>query len=434
MKTLLCLMLALPFLSLAQCPQISQQPQSQADCEGNSIRMIIISNGTTFQWEKKRPQDSNFSLISGATLANYQIMPTGNTSHPTGTMYRVKVSLGNCSVYSETASIILRKINSIQNPSICERGNGTLIAQATDGSMRFQWSRSIKGGPYQDIADNGIFSGSQQAQLNITNASTELDGQKFRVKIEFAVSPNNDNEGSTTNQNNSPSCPRTSSEVTLQIKPSPIPRHAATRYTGCLNEAFAVNASGCSPYTTQWYDDNRNQIGTGARLLINLANPEPKQFFASCFNAGCESPFSAGTLAQAFPKPNAPSNVGTPAEICPGKTITFKASGGSNNIWYLNPNATTALSTATNYSMIPTGTGTISRYVSQKINGCESERTAIAVEVRSDISCSPVDTTIIPPPVNPPPPLLLLIQQAINSRRRSWNTEFKRTAIWQFMS
>ena len=401
MKTLLVLML--PFLSHAQCPQISQQPQSQADCEGNSIRMIVISNGTQFQWEKKRPQDSNFSTISGATQANYQIMPSGNTSHPTGTLYRVKISLGSCTVYSETANITLRKINSVLNPSICERGNGTLVAQATDGAMRFQWSRSIKGVQYQDITDNGIFSGSQQAQLNITNASTELDGQKFRVKIEFAVSPDNDNEGSTTNQNNSPTCPRTSSEVTLQIKPSPIPRHAAARYSGCFNESFAVNASGCSPYVTQWYDDKRNQLGTGARLLINLANPEPKQLFASCFNAVCESPLSAGTFAQAFPKPIAPINAGTPTEICPGKTITFKASGGSNNIWYENSTTTTALSTATNYTMIAIGSGTLTRYVSQKINGCESERAAIAVEIRSGISCSPVDTTIVPPPVNPPP-------------------------------
>ncbi|MHA8107703.1 Ig-like domain-containing protein [Aquirufa sp. 5-AUSEE-100C1] len=402
MKALLVLML--PFLSLAQCPQISTQPQSQADCEGNSIRMIVISNGTQFQWEKKRPQDSNFTTISGATQANYQIMPSGNTSHPTGTLYRVKIGLGSCSVYSEAASITLSKINSILNPSICERGNGTLSIQASDGAMRFQWSRSIKGGPYQDISDNGIFSGSQQAQLNITNASTELDGQKIRVKIEFAVSPNNDNEGSTTNQNNSPTCPRTSSEVTLQIKPSPIPRHAAARYSGCFNESFAVNASGCSPYVTQWYDDKRNQLGTGARFLISLANPDPKQYFASCFNAGCESPLSAGTFVQAFPKPIAPINAGTPTEICPGKTITFKASGGSNNIWYANPTTTTALSTATNYTLIASGSGTLTRYVSQKINGCESERTAIEVEIRSGISCSPMDTTIIPPPLSPPPP------------------------------
>lgn len=402
MKTLLILML--PLLTLAQCPQISQQPQSQADCEGNSIRMIVISNGTQFQWEKKRPQESNFSTISGATQANYQIMPTGNTSHPTGTLYRVKISLGSCSVYSETASITLRKINSIMNPSICERGNGSIVVQASDQASRFQWSRSIKGGPFQDLTDNEIFSGSQQAQLTISQASMDLDAQKFRVKIEFTVSPNNDNEGSTSNQNNSPTCPRTSSEVTLQIKASPIPRHASSRYTGCLNESLAVNASGCSPYTTQWYDNNRNPIGAGARLLISLVNPEPKQYFASCLNGACESPLSSGTFAQAFPKPIAPINAGTPTEICPGKTITFKASGGSNNIWYLNPTATTALSTATQYTLIASGSGRLIRYVSQKINGCESERTAIDVEVRTDISCSPIDTTISPPPVGPPPP------------------------------
>lgn len=398
-------MLLLPFLSLAQCPQISQQPQSQADCEGNSIRMIVISNGSQFQWERKRPQDSHFTAISGATQANYQIMPSGNTSHPNGTAYRVKIGLGSCSVYSEIATITLRRINSMLNPSICERGTGSLMVQTSEGAMRFQWSRSIKGGPYQDLSDNETYTGSRQAQLNITNASTDLDGQKFRVRIEFSVSQNNDNEGSTSNQNNSLTCPRTSNEVTLQIKPSPIPRHAAPRYTGCVHESISVNASGCSPYTTQWYDHQRKALGTGARYLVNLLNLEPRQFFASCVNAGCESPLSNGTLAQAFTKPDAPLNAGTPSEICSGKTITFKASGGSNNVWYLNNTTSTALSTATHYTWVASDAGPITRFVSQKINGCESDRTAITVEVRRGTTCASNDTTISTPPISPPPPL-----------------------------
>ncbi|MEN9959078.1 MAG: hypothetical protein RLZZ474_1322, partial [Bacteroidota bacterium] len=142
MKTLLLLLL-LPFLAYTQCPVITQQPQSQADCDGNSIRMIVISNGTTFQWEKKRPQDANFSNISGAIQANYQIMPTGNSANPTSTQYRVKISLGACSIYSETASIQLRKINSILNPAICERGNGVLESIQTEGATHYQWMRSI---------------------------------------------------------------------------------------------------------------------------------------------------------------------------------------------------------------------------------------------------------------------------------------------------
>ncbi len=397
-------MLLLPFLSIAQCPQITLQPQSQADCEGNSIRMIVMSNGTQFQWERKRPQDANYSNISGATQANYQILPTGNTSNPNGTSYRVKISLGACSIYSDVATITLRKITSLLNPSICDRGDGSLVAQHTEGVLKIQWMRSIQGGPFTDVQDDANFVGSQEEELQIRNASTLLDGQKFKVRIDFQVSPNNDNEGSTSNQNNSPSCPRTSSEITLQIKGTPIPRHAESTYTGCENEPFNVNATGCSPYITQWYDENRNHMGTGARLSVLLTNPEPKLYFASCVNAGCESPLSVGTHAQAFSKPSPPVNAGTPAQVCPGNMITFKASGGSNNLWYLNSTSMSTISTATNYSVLASGSGTFTRYVSQKINGCESERTGINVEILPSNLCSPIDSIIdLPLPENPPP-------------------------------
>lgn len=402
----LLLLLLLPFLAFSQCPTITQQPQSQADCDGNSIRMIVGSNATTFQWEKKRPQDVNFSTITGATQANYQIMPTGNTANPSGTQYRVKVGIGSCFVYSTPASIQLRKINSILNPAICERGNGVLESVQTEGATQFQWMRSVNGGTFIDLVDDRQFQGSQQNQLRITQASANLDGQKFKIRIDFTVSPNNDNEGSTSNQNQTATCPRTSPEITLQIKLSPIPRHAANTYSGCINQAFSVNASGCSPYTTQWYDAQRNPIGSGARLLVTHTDENPRTYFAACNNAGCESPLSAGTQAQAFPKPAQPENAGTVTEICPGLMITFKASGGVNNIWYQNATSTSPLSTATTYSSTANPeNSTLTRYVSQKINGCESDRTAIAIRIRSAAECNPVDTTNSNPPpiVNPPP-------------------------------
>jgi hypothetical protein len=398
-------LLLLPLFAFPQCPVITQQPQSQTDCDGNSIRMIVLSNGTSFQWEKKQPQDANFTHIAGASQANYQIIPSGNISNPNGTQYRVKISLGTCSIYSEQVQIQLRKINSILNPTICERGNGVLESIHTEGATRFQWTRSVNGGPYLDLIDNDHFQGTQQNQLHIIQANQNLDGQKFKIRIDFNISLNNDNEGSTQNLNQTSTCPRTSTEITLQIKPSPTPRHAASTYNGCMNQAFTVNATGCSPYTTQWYDEKRNRIGTGARLNLTLNDSIPYPVFATCINAGCESLPSTGTRAQAFPKPSPPLNAGTPSEICPGLSIAFKASGGSNNIWYVTPTSTSPLSTATNYTTRAShANSTLTRFVSQNIRGCESARTPIIVRVLPTNLCTPEDTTITPPPiVNPPP-------------------------------
>ncbi len=109
----------LDFLAFSQCPTIVQQPQSQTDCDGNSIRMICQATaGSSFQWERKRPQDGVYSIISGAISNAYQIFPTGDANSPTGTLYRVKVSLNACNTYSQAAEITLTKITSILNPSI----------------------------------------------------------------------------------------------------------------------------------------------------------------------------------------------------------------------------------------------------------------------------------------------------------------------------
>lgn len=57
------------FLAFSQCPTINLQPKSQTDCDGNSIRMISQATaGSSFQWERKRPQDGSYSIISGANL------------------------------------------------------------------------------------------------------------------------------------------------------------------------------------------------------------------------------------------------------------------------------------------------------------------------------------------------------------------------------
>ncbi|MDF5689567.1 T9SS type A sorting domain-containing protein [Aquirufa aurantiipilula] len=373
-----------------QCPIIQSQPSSQSDCDGNSIRMIVTSDADQYQWEKKRPSDSQFSPISGASSPQYQIYPSGGTLHPSGTLYRVKLSKNACQVYSQEASITLHSITSILNPSICERGSGTLIPQIPSTSLAqvqtYQWTRSINGGPFEDLVDDANFSGTKSKELIISQAMMGLNSQKIKVRINFSISSNNDNEGSLNNENQSSTCPRTSSEVSLQIKNTPIPSHASSLYKGCMDSPIAINSTGCSPYSTYWYDAQGQKIGEGARLTVNLSDASAHLFKATCFKNGCESLPSTGTSAQAFPVPAAPSNTGTPAQVCSGSVITFKASGGSNNLWYLNSSDKTTISTATSINVSQTTNLSqdaleITRWVSQKINECESPKTAIRVTV-----------------------------------------------------
>ncbi len=383
------LLFLIPVVGIAQCPVITKQPENQTDCDGNSIRMIsIASPGATYQWERKKPTDTQFSEIAGASTSSYQAAITGDVNNPTGSIYRTKITLNKCVIYTNSAEITLNKIGPIINPSICERGLGILEPQlnetSTANAKSYQWSRSVAGGPFTDLSDDSNFKGTTDKNLTIRQASMILAGQKLKVRILFSISPNNDNEGSITNENQTTNCPRTSTEIIIQIKSSPIPVHSASVYKGCLGGSIGINSTGCSPYVTQWYDSNEKLIGSGAKLIVTQTDLNPKMFRATCLKLGCESLPSTGTSAQAFSIPLAPTNTSVPI-VCSGSTITFKASGGTYNIWYLNEKDLNSISTATSISVIPPinlglTNVPILRWASQKINECEGPKAAISVQ------------------------------------------------------
>lgn len=395
-----------------QCPIITKQPISQIDCEGNSIRMIVETDANTIQWERKRPSDTNFSSISGAKSTNYQIYPSGGTNAPDGTIYRAKLTTGACTKYTEEASISLNTITNITGTSICERSDGTLQANIPTNSQsrikHFQWTTSINGGPFQDIADGIEFTGTNQSNLIIKNASLQNQSQKFKVRIDFEVSPDNDNDGSTNNTNQASTCPRTSSEVSLTIKTSPTPIHSIESYNTCLGTSTSISSSGCSPYATLWYDSNNKKVGEGARPTISFNDSGVQILKASCLKSGCESILSSGVVITVNEIPEKVTNNGTPEKILEGGSIIFKASGGTNNMWYLNESDTKYISSASTITLknvVSDGTHPfyISRWVSQKVNGCEGPKTEIKVMVEQSSTPNPIPNPEPVPNPNPTP-------------------------------
>jgi hypothetical protein len=295
---------------------------------------------------------------------------------------------------------------------------GILEVQMPESSVSkaisYQWTRATSGGNFQDFSDDANFQGSQSKNLTIINAPSSLQGQRFKIRIQFSITLNNDNEGSLNNENQVNTCPRTSNEVIITIKSSPQLVHSSSLYTGCLGAPISINSTGCSPYVTQWYDENENKLGTGAKIFVTQTDLNPKIYKATCLKLGCESLPSLGTSAQAFNIPAAPSNAGTPTAILLESSIIFKATGGTNNIWYLSENDIKAISTAATITVpIPINSGSsaieLVRWVSQKVNNCESPKTAIRVSVPAiippiipsvptiPVSSNPVSPAIIPP-------------------------------------
>lgn len=363
MKTLFFLLCC--FASLAQCATISTQPLPQITCEGDSIRLIVVSSGGTFQWEKRRPTDTKFISITNARATRYSFL-SGGATHPTGSYYRLKVTLGKCIIYSDSVLVTLRKAPVISSFIVCEK---TLI------SFPYIWT--LNGQTVDSII-----------------ATPTLNGAKIKAFARYSTLPWG-------------YCILASNEVSLTVTTLPAaPSHAVKLVKACVGLPFSLNATGCSPSLTFWYNSAGVKIGEGSRLL--LIGSDSAIFHASCVKSGCEGPLSSGVKAVTYPIPTPPLNT-SESYFCSDIAFYLQASGGLNNIWYETASAKASLSTATALAMkaitnISAKDSLLIRFAAVKINDCESSRIPIQIRIKPRLKVLPIspisltgEKTIIPP-------------------------------------
>lgn len=341
MKTLFFLFLS--FLSFAQCATISTQPLAQMTCEGDSIRLIVASSGGTFQWEKRRPTDAKFTSITNARATRYSFL-SGGATHPTGSYYRLKITSGKCSSYSDSVLVTLRKAPIISSLTVCEK---TLIS--------FPYSWTLNG-----QAVDSIF------------ATPTLNGAKIKAFARYSTLP-------------AGTCVMASNEVSLSVTSLPTaPSHAVKFVKACVGLPFSLNATGCSPSLTFWYNSDGRKIAEGSRLP--LIGSDSSIYRASCVKSGCEGPLSTGVKTAIYPIPHPPINTST-SYFCSDVPFSLQASGGLNNIWYESESAKSSLSTATALAMkaiqnTSDHDSLFVRFASVKLKDCESARTPVAIRIK----------------------------------------------------
>ena len=351
MKTLLFLLYS--FLSIAQCATISTQPLSQINCEGDSIRLTVASSGSTFQWEKRRPTDTKYTSITNARSKRYSFLSGGST-HPTGTYYRLKITLDKCISYSDSVLLVLRKAPIISSISVCEKALVPL-------SPLYFWT--LNGLPVDSII-----------------AQPLLHGAKLKAFAQHTTFPTG-------------TCVLASNEVSLNVRTlPPAPSHVVKIVTACTGLPFSLNATGCSPSLTYWYNALGTKLGEGSRLP--LVASDSSIFRASCVKSGCEGPLSTGvkTILVAIPSPPINTSAST---FCSGIGFNLQASGGLNNIWYESELAKSSLSTATALVMkaihnTSTKDSILVRFASVKINDCESSRIPIIIRIKPRLKLLPL--------------------------------------------
>jgi hypothetical protein len=351
MKTLFFLLLS--FLSIAQCASISTQPLPQITCEGDSIRLLVNSLAGTFQWEKRRPTDTKFTSITNARATRYAFL-SGGATHPSGSYYRLKITTSKCIIYSDSVLITLRKAPVISSLTVCEK---TLIPLTS----AYSWTLN-------------------RLPVDSLIAVPSLHGAKLKAFARHVTFPTG-------------TCILASNEVSLSVTSLPsAPTHVVKVVKACAGIPFSLNATGCSPSLTFWYNAAGIKMGEGSRLP--LVASDSSIFRASCVKSGCEGPLSTGVKTVLFAIPSPPINTSA-TYFCSGINFTLQASGGLNNIWYASETAKSSLSTATAFVINAIHNRSakdsiLVRFASVKINDCESDRIPITARIKPHLKLLPL--------------------------------------------
>ncbi len=181
-------------------------------------------------------------------------------------------------------------------------------------------------------------------------------------------------------------CESPRAAITVTVTATTAAPTVTTPVTYCQGAtAIPLTATGTN---LLWYLTSTGGTGTSIAPTPSTANVGSVIYYVSQTQSCGESPRAAITVTvNAIPA--APA-VTTPIAYCQGATATALIATGTNLLWYSTPaggGGTTSTPTPST-----TTVSTVTYYVSQTINGCESPRAAIIVTVNA-IPAAPVVTT-----------------------------------------
>ncbi|MFN3852626.1 MAG: immunoglobulin domain-containing protein, partial [Spirosomataceae bacterium] len=418
---------------------IVSHPTDQNNCKGLTTNFEVPNNANyTYQWQRKRPTDADFisvnntmTGISGSTTSRLGLTSVG-TQNPHLSQYRVIISSNGCSVISNAATLTVNEYTStLASQTQCQNGTVSFtVPPSTTTPVSYQWqSRAATGDPWLPVNNvSGKISGATSSSLTINNL-TASDALFYRCDVIFnrtigtcseptddarltvtvinppTVSPANVsicNGASTTltatgctgtlawssgqttssitvsptaNTNYTATCTQSgctsnvSNTAAVEVKNKPEPPTISGDNTICTGQSATLTATGCAGDIT-W--------NTGATTTqITVTPTSNASYSATCRVNGCESDASTTWNLTVNAKPNSPINT-TTTPVCEGNTLMFSATG-SNLLWYEASTGGVGTTTTPSFTIV----NSYSRWVSQTINNCESDRLQINASITS---------------------------------------------------
>lgn len=176
--------------------------------------------------------------------------------------------------------------------------------------------------------------------------------------------------------------------IIVNVSAVPVAPSVISPVTYCQNSTASVlTAAGTN---LLWYTAATGGTGSATAPTPSTATAGTTIFYVSQTTNNCESPRSSITV-NVIASPIAPT-VTSPVNYCQNAVTVPLTATGNNLLWYTSATGGTGSATAPTPST--TSPGTTGYYVSQNVNGCESPRAVITVNVSATAGLPMVTTPV----------------------------------------
>jgi len=326
--------------SLLVVPTITSQPATLDVCAGEAISLSVTATGNgplSYQWRK-----------DGADIAG----ETSNTF-------------------------------SISNSTASDAGDYQCVVTDDDGSTTSATtSVSVNSLPIVAIGGNLIICEDQTTNLTATGAIDYDWGSGFTNEASFLVENLSASSTFTVIGKNLAGC-TASASVTVEV--SPVPTASVTTSNGSVcsgsNAQFIISGTpnAVVTYKLNSGSDTSITLNNSGEFSVSIPNVSSDQTvdLVKVNNTNCETFLS--TSETVFVEPITDMPIVSPISYCQDDTTSELTATGIDLKWYIASTSGSPLSQAPTPNS--SNTGTFSYYVSQTINGCESPRAEIQVQV-----------------------------------------------------
>ncbi len=325
-------------------PSVDVKPVNRTVCEGGTTTFSLVASGSSlvYQWQVDDGHGfinvTNGGIYSGATTATLTL--TGVPLYFNGLHYQCLVS-GVCPSSQVTNVVILTVDTALAissqpvNKTICTGGSTSFSVTAVGTGINYQWQVS-SGSGFANLSSGGIYGGVNTPTLTITNATTAVNGYKYRCYL-------------------SGSCPDLLSDsaiLNVGTPPAITSPPSATPICDGGTTIFSVGATGTNLHY-QWqvntgsgYTNITNggvySGATTASLVITGVSASMSGYQYQCVISGdCPPSVTSGSLTLILTVYTLPSVTQQPSDTttCEGSdaSITVGAAGtGISYEWYVD--------------------------------------------------------------------------------------------------